>query len=121
MVKICKCCGKQFEHMSAVRLYCSSECYDKVNRARAKKRGTKGIQEVEKNCEYCGKEFTQRGHKQIDCSVECRKNIMKSSAWKQRVSKPKKPSSIKEMAIEARKHGMSYGKYVAMLEKGVKP
>lgn len=118
--KICKCCGKIFEHKNVLKLYCSTECYDKVNRENARKRA-KGVQEIEKECLYCGKQFVQRGHKQIFCSPECGKEMRKSPHYKpQQTKKKKKATSLKQMSIEARKHGMSYGKYVALKDMGVK-
>ena len=118
--KICKCCGKLFEHKNVLKLYCSTECYDKVNRERAKKR-TRGVQEIEKECLFCGKKFVQRGHKQIFCSQECSKEMRKSPNYKpQQTKKKKKVSTVWEVRAEAEKHGMSYGKYVAWKEMGVK-
>jgi hypothetical protein len=46
---------------------------------------------------------------------------MRKSIRKKEPRKPKqKLSSLREMTIEARKHGMSYGKYVALKERGIK-
>lgn len=38
---------------------------------------------------------------------------------KPKVKKVKK-LSLQELSVEARKHGMSYGKYIALVEKGIK-
>lgn len=115
----CKCCGKEFDEKSTTRLYCSPECYNKVNKERARAR-SKGIQVIEKECLFCGSKFKQMGHSQIYCSPKCGK-AMRKSIRKKEPRKPKqKLSSLREMTIEARKHGMSYGKYVALKERGIK-
>ena len=121
-MKICKRCGKHFEHGNVHTFYCSRECRDANRKERAKAKN-KGIQEIEKECLYCGKLFKQMGHKQKYCSMECRKEMTKSNERRKAMEKKpkKKVSTLKEVTMEARKHGMTYGKYVALIEKGIKP
>ena len=59
----CKCCGKTFEPNSASRLYCSQECYNVVNRERARK---KNAILVEKKCAYCGKPFIKTANSVVN-------------------------------------------------------
>lgn len=88
-----------------------------------------------KICVECGKEFTvvgKAGNTKILCSPECakqRKNKQMYSYQKKNndVSKQKakprkkradKGVSLTQMAMEARKMGMSYGKYSIYLQNG---
>ena len=54
---------------------------------------------------YCCKEFMGTRNQRY-CKPECR--------VRQRKIKPKKVSTINEVAKEAKENGISYGKYVAM-------
>lgn len=71
-----------------------------------------------KKCEFCGKEFAA-SKKQRYCCVKCRSNRaaeihkMRKAQAKEKEEKAKH-NSITAIAAEARKHGMSYGKYLAM-------
>ena len=124
-MKECKWCGTPFDNSGkglAQKVYCCIECYKASNRENAKK-NSKPKQIVEKECTCCGKKFTQNGHKQVYCSPECRKEMRRSTEKAKRQSKPKtkkKGSNLRDLNREAMQHGMSYGKYVAMLEGGMK-
>ena len=75
-------------------------------------------------CKWCKKEFIPLRHTQTYCSVECRtistrerdRERERKVREEKRMGKNKK-SMLRELAIEARKAGMTYGQYVAM--KGV--
>lgn len=80
-------------------------------------------------CEICGKLFNRRTGNQKYCCTECgkeanRRNVMrlgrkyrsKKIEQGRRTKKKVKESQkkIDELAVEARKHGMSYGQYVGL-------
>ena len=115
----CKHCGKVFDEGHTTRLYCSRECYDVVNRERAK---IKCNERIEKACEFCGTTFIKtRYSRKIYCSEQCRKAVLKSEKITNNKKAAYKGKSVVELAVEARKLGMSYGQYVAQMEmqKGV--
>jgi hypothetical protein len=74
-------------------------------------------------CFWCGKKFTPTYHNVVCCSEECKKKRLNAQDKARREkfnSKNKAPEKqktnhekIAEIAIEARKQGMSYGQYVA--------
>lgn len=84
-----------------------------------------------KTCKICGKEFLAKSYKATMCSSECRKirnleiareqnerrKAMNAEKAKQsKVRKPKEKTNrdkITEIAIAARKEGLTYGQYVA--------
>ena len=122
----CKYCGKLFERTHASQKYCSSECATNANRERTRMYHKEHYKpkEREKVCPYCGKTFLQTGGFRKYCSKECSSAI--SERTSPTVKEPKKrtrkkTNSLREMAREARKHGMTYGQYVAQMEmqKGV--
>ncbi len=75
-----------------------------------------------KICKICSKEFESNNKRREMCgSVECRREYQ-SQLWRKKqgaaVKKTKKNNNTKkivDIAVEARKHGMSYGQYVAKL------
>ena len=115
----CKRCGKPFKRIHGQQAYCSKECRLIVNRERASaNRKTKGS--VEKKCECCGKTFVQTGHARKYCTDECARE-MKRSQMKvvhSKKEKPKKKNTLREINKKAKEHGMSYGMYVAYMQKG---
>lgn len=136
--KICEICGKEFVPKSAVQKLCSNECRAISNSNRAKERKrliAEGKYVYPKHelhkvvCIECGKEFeTDRRASCCYCSDECRKiafNRQQRERYerdferqkKQKAEKPKKPrkGSLMRAEREARKKGMSYGQYKAML------
>lgn len=80
-----------------------------------------------KKCKICGKTFDAAGSK-TTCSDKCARinqnNLGKKYYRKSRgltVKKFKRNTAVRDMAAEAREHGMSYGQYVGMLyEKEIK-
>lgn len=63
----------------------------------------------------CGKEFEATPKKRY-CSIECQKSFVKPVGVKEKKRK-KECVSLAEMQRRARELGMSYGKYVAEMEK----
>ncbi len=74
-----------------------------------------------KICERCGKTFTPRGTVDKYCSDDCRYAVQKERSRtynrnykaKKKAPKPEQKRSIGEIALAAKKAGMSYGEYVA--------
>lgn len=102
---------------------CKYTIYNIINEIRDK---------YEAVCPNCGKAFAFT-HGKIYCSADCQHyqgELRKSNPAMEKITKPvirlKQTKTVKkskvsqktltELAIEAREHGMSYGKYVAMLE-----
>lgn len=105
----CKCCGKTFEPNSASRLYCSQECYNVVNRERARK---KNAILVEKKCAYCGKPFIKTANsRKVYCDPKCKSKMNHSVKMEKKRKKPNKVKSLAEFQREARMLNMSYGQY----------
>lgn len=81
-----------------------------------------------KICKICGKEFEAKTCA-VCCSEKCRKknNSLLSQANYEKTYIPKKTkrkrkdnaksnyNAIRDLTIEAREHGMSYGQYVGLL------
>lgn len=68
-------------------------------------------------CKNCGNQFLTMRHNKAYCSEECKnaKRRKREAAEREKNGKKKhKNKSLRELAVEARKHGMSYGQYVAM-------
>ncbi len=85
--------------------------------------------EKEHICEACKKPFVSRAHHGRFCPV-CRENRKKdynveyqrTHKAEKRVEKKKakKPSTINDVVVSAKKAGMTYGQYVASLQKSGK-
>ena len=75
---------------------------------------------MDKICPFCGKEFKTASNSQKCCSRKCSRGWLKfrRDIEKEAEEQKKKRKTVKEIVAEARKHGMSYGKYVAMMQKG---
>lgn len=78
----------------------------------------------EKECVMCKKPYKPIKASQLYCTAECRKESVRLRSIefraKQKATKKSKKKSLRTIATEARKAGMSYGKYVAMLEMAEK-
>ena len=75
------------------------------------------MKETVRKCALCGTEFTTTTPRKIYCNEMCRRKVCSSNQTERRRNerKPKKKNkSLRELTVEARKHGMSYGQYVAM-------
>ena len=83
------------------------------------------MEEVRK-CIICNKTFVANTPNKKCCSNECTKikNRMNATRYNKEVrgngKKPKKSLSFTDIAVKAKQAGMSYGKYVAMIEGGMK-
>ena len=77
----------------------------------------------------CGTEFESTSNGAMYCSKDC-KNARQRERYKlrkqgllpplQKREKKKVNAELVRLSKEAREHGMSYGKYVAMLEMGAR-
>lgn len=133
MIKICEFCGNEFEiigdtpnHRRAK--YCSDECRKLV----VKQQKKKGYHNLV--CSVCGKIFLSDRRDRVCCSVECgheRNKILAKERFKRQYyenkaekeeakvvyvpPKRKKVTPAHEIEAEARKHGMNYGQYYALM------
>lgn len=79
----------------------------------------------ERECGICHRHFVTGTKQQRYCSPECSCEAMRQGARRRdrekrlnkRLEREKK-KALKNMVIEAEKHGMTYGTYVAMIERG---
>ena len=71
-----------------------------------------------KPCKQCGKYFIPTSYKNICCSRKCLEMHRAAERKNRRAAQKKKTNAekIRDIALEAKAHGMSYGKYVAYLE-----
>lgn len=99
---ICPVCGKSFQRNGNGKC-CSEKC---LNIIKGKK---------ERACGVCGKSFVPTHENIKFCSEECRKK----KSYRKKPAVEVKKTTLNEIAALARKHGMSYGKYVEALERGV--
>lgn len=69
------------------------------------------------NCPVCGKRFTGAENKKY-CGAHCRNKAGKAKQTGKELTAPgkRKKMTIEDIDAEARKAGMSYGKYVAMMK-----
>lgn len=84
------------------------------------------IIKYKKICATCGKEFGTWSNNQRYCCEECKRysRVKNVEAYKEKQEKKKlkyeaeqkKKHAVIDIAVEARKAGMSYGKYVAMMK-----
>lgn len=79
-----------------------------------------------KNCKLCGREFKGQRTNSEYCSQSCyrdarreyeRLKIQRRKERERRKNTEDNMTQIRNLAVEAREHGMSYGKYIEMLEK----
>lgn len=113
----CKYCGKPFECTHASQKYCSSECATNANRENARKRQKDKYKEI--TCIYCGKKFSTANASRKYCSKECFDIVNDRKSPK--IVEPKKITrknmSLRKMALEAKKLGMTYGQYDTYLRR----
>lgn len=114
----CKLCGKDFKiRFRSNEVFCSEECCKAFHGIRAKK---------DLYCVICGKKLSGKNKKY--CGETCRRRAatlrnmeeMKELSESKDVETPKvikkkrKPKlTLVQIAVEARKEGLSYGQYVA--------
>ena len=137
--KECVICGKLFKSTYNMQKTCSFECSLKlsdlakaryIEKAKAKRAAERKT--YIKKCIICGKVFRTNKTRQRTCSQECSKEHNRNQSREhardrkyqpkpnnegKKVIKSRKATnipSVSEIAAEANKLGMSYGKYVAM-------
>lgn len=97
---VCEWRGITFVDYKHERKYCSSACYESARgHGRKNENG-----EYVKVCRFCGREFTAKTYQTRYCP-ECKANNF--------APPPKKKTTLTEVAVEARKHGISYGQMMA--------
>ena len=65
-------------------------------------------------CRQCGKEFQTEHNSKMYCAHECYREAQNNLHREKRKKKKPMNLSLRELTVEARKHGMSYGQYVAL-------
>ena len=126
MVKVCLECGKEFEVVGTEynqkhALYCSAECGNKYRR---KAKDAERLHKV--ICAECGTEFETKRINQVCCGPECVKErnrrrsrevgAMYRVKYKEAKKKKEVDVPLHNFEEEARKRGLSYGVYYAMLQ-----
>ena len=113
--RICAICGKEFLAESSSRKYCSREC-----RAIGAGKPITGVSRWGRSysqvCVYCGRTFDSGSPKGRFCSKYCKDRYEREQ--RRREKELLKKNSINEIVKEATKQGMSYGQYVAKMERG---
>lgn len=122
MEHICPICGKAFEGR-ADKVYCSADCKNEGQKQLKRKQREEKHGEV-CICAYCGKEFERGWRRKAYCSEHCRHLAtapLVIAPKEERKPKPKKLSGttddLARIAREAAEHHMSYGEYVAMMDR----
>lgn len=128
----CVICGKEFMPKIRTNVCCSEECKKEREKQKSKewyrvnvkeKKPEKGI------CVVCGKKFAQKKVTQKCCSDECRHTLTiqrQNAYFKEKYAREKAErkekqkqipktnhEKIADIAIAARKEGLTYGQYVA--------
>ena len=133
MIKVCAYCSGKFEvedgkSNTARIIYCSYECRYKGQNRKKKPKPMKNIV-----CSVCGNVFLSERKDRMTCSFECRHERDKQLArernqrakkieekflddYQKSKPKPKEVTPAHEIEAEARKRGMSYGMYAAILQ-----
>lgn len=136
MVKrICEYCGCEFEveehtRNSGRKRFCSYECRYKAGNERVKR----GIKYHNMICLTCGKPYIATRLDSVSCSLECRhkrnqqlaKERYQRANWEEKrfreeakkcklPQRPKTVTPAHEIEAEARKRGMNYGQYYALM------
>lgn len=120
----CVICGKKFIGASKSGKYCSSTCKQiGLKRVQAEWREKRKITLKPIKCKACGKKFTPINARSAYCSRSCYENEKRKRACERAKNRRNEIRKIKinksnqqmitEIALEARKAGMSYGQYVA--------
>lgn len=148
-IAICQFCGKEYERNVASRRYCSDECarsaaLEQMKKARHsenyatcptcgnrfRKKGASRFcsdecrnayydkTPVQKVCICCGKTFIPKRSNVIFCSDECRHH-RKEALENPKFTSYEAGKSISDIAKKAKMAGMSYGKYVEAMERGI--
>lgn len=136
MIKICEFCGNEFEIIGYTpnnrrKKYCTKACCIKANNKK-----TNGKRELvplkQFFCSVCNKPYMTHRSDSKTCSPECRHERDKMLArrryhlemgisnkfledYKTEKKQAKKVPPAHEIEAEARKHGMNYGQYYALM------
>lgn len=121
--KTCEVCGKEFQPYGTQK-YCSKECAKWALGKRERARRGNAIRP--KTCPTCGTIFRPTQQNRYYCSKECaqegasRRSLAKTYSPRAGVTVYRPENELHRLAVEARQHGLSYGQYVAMKEKGAR-
>jgi ribosomal protein L37E len=68
-------------------------------------------------CRRCGNEFQTTHNSKMYCSDRCYRDAQNSRKREETQSRKKQRKNVTliDLTVEARKHGMSYGQYVARM------
>lgn len=137
MFKKCEFCGKLFEvdeknKDERRRKYCSDLCNRDMQNERSRERARNGKSVYNTECEVCGKIFITPYPHKVTCSPECQRDrhkkilrennrirreaIANGTLPKPERKKRKKVETIEEIQRKARELGMTYRKYVEMIQ-----
>jgi len=131
MIKICEWCGSDFyveeyKKNSNRQRFCSYECRYKAGNERVKNE----VIYHNMTCLTCGKVYLSRRLDSVSCSLECkhkRNQQLAKERYHRLFNGEKKLSDnskktekriiqpMHEIEAEARKHGMNYGQYYALM------
>ena len=138
MVKICAKCGALIENANINQKYCCICTHKKQLEAQANWRKAKKPKLQVIKCKYCG-ELMRVMRPGQEMHVKCERKVMSAERrkWLQEHPRPTKPSyknqiphierkkpqpapkySVGQMDAKARKLGMTYGKYVSLIDMG---
>lgn len=115
--KICQQCGQEFDPgKNRRRLYCDvcvkTRRREFERRQRQEQRERSSPKPEQKTCPVCGKKYRPAKMGQFYCSADC-KHKVEDGEWS-RVWEDRNPR-ITDAAVEAKKRGLSYGQYKALL------
>lgn len=133
MIKVCAYCSGKFEvedgKSNTYRIiYCSYECRYKAQNKKKKPKPMKNL-----ICSVCGNVFLSERKDRMTCSLECRHERSNQLArernqrakqaeekflddYQKSKPKPKEVTPAWQIEAEARKRGMNYGMYYALLQ-----
>ena len=69
-----------------------------------------------KKCVICGKEYKSISVRALTCGKDCRNEYRRRKDREKRSAKTCRNSTLDDVFRKAREAGMSYGKYVAMMD-----
>lgn len=126
-ISVCPVCKKEFEASRCTQKYCSYPCAYSAQLERQNKRYKEKHPILEKKCIICRRDFIPNTNGQEICSDACRKVFRKKYTRKYSKTKNKKIKAAAaanaaaahklrmQRQAEARKLGLSYGRYIAMM------
>lgn len=107
-IKICACCGTEFEPRNNAVKFCSSKCRIQKHKELHKLSVLRSFNISKYTCKQCGKEFKSKVKKDF-CCAGC-ENIY---AANRKERNRKNASEIVKLNDLARKEGLTYGQYMA--------